>query len=302
MKSHHVVPAGLYALIALLAILWGASWPFMKLVLTEMEPVRFRTFSTGVGTAGLFLVAKLAGARIAMPSGSWLRITLFSIFNMSAWSLLMIYGLQRMEAGRAVILAYTFPLWTLPLSAWIMHERVTGRGLLGLALGISGMGLLLGDELFALGRSPLGSLLLVASAISWAIGTVLMKRWPVDLPAISLTAWQSLFSWFPLALIAALIEHGPIQPFGFSAGPLIGVLYSAVVSSIICQWAWYRVVQIAPAGISSLSTLAIPVVGVFVSMLLLAERPQATDYAALVLVVSSLAVVLVRGRTGPPKL
>jgi drug/metabolite transporter (DMT)-like permease len=178
MRSHHSLPVAVYWLMGLLALLWGASWPFMKLALDEMEPVRFRVFCMGVGTIGLFAVAKLTSARIAVPRGTWLRVAVFSFFNMSAWSLLMIYGLQRVEAGRAVILAYTFPVWTIPLSAWLLREPITARRLLGLALGIAGMAVLLGDELLSLGRSPVGTLLLLGSAVFWAIGTVMMKRWP----------------------------------------------------------------------------------------------------------------------------
>jgi drug/metabolite transporter (DMT)-like permease len=292
MRSEHHLPSSVYWLVGLLAVLWGASWPFMKLGLQGMEPVRFRVFSMGVGTAGLFLVAALTRARIALPPGAWRRVLAFSFFNMFAWSLLMIYGLQRVEAGRAIILAYTFPLWTIPLSAWLMKERATRRRVLGLALGVGGMALLLGDELFSLGRSPLGTLLLVGSAIVWAIGTVLMKRWPVDLPAVSLTAWQSLFAWVPMAIIGALIESGPLHPFGLPAGPLIGVLYGATVSGIFCQWAWYRIVMTTPAGISSLTTLSIPAGGVFLSIVLLGETPAFTDYAALVMVIASLGIVL----------
>jgi drug/metabolite transporter (DMT)-like permease len=288
-----------YWQVGLLAVLWGASWPFMKLALLEMEPVRFRVFCIGVGTVGLFAIARLAGAKIVVPCGAWMRVLLFSFFNMSAWSLLMVYGLRQVEAGRAVILAYTFPIWTIPLSAWLMREPVTRRRLAGLLLGIAGMALLLGDELLSLGRSPAGALLLIGSAIFWAIGTVIMKRWPVDLPAISLTAWQSLLAWIPLAILGLIIESGPMHPFSLSPGPMIGALYGATVSAIVCQWTWYRIVQTTPAGVSSLSTLAIPAVGVFISMLLLGERPKPTDYAALVLVVGSLAVVLIPSRTDP---
>lgn len=293
MKSDHAtIPSAVFWLISLLALLWGASWPFMKLALSEMEPVRFRAFATGVGTIGLFLIAWMAGARIAVPHGGWTRIGVMSLFNMAAWSLLMIYGLQLMESGRAVILAYTFPVWTVPLSAWLMREPVTRRKLSGLVLGMAGMSLLLGDELFALGRSPLGSLLLIGSAVCWAIGTVVMKRWPVDLPAISLTAWQSALSWVPIAIIGLVIEHGPFHPFVLSTGPMLAVLYGAVVSAIICQWAWYRIVVITSPAISSLSTLVIPIVGVFLSILILGEQPKLSDFAALVLVVASLATVL----------
>jgi drug/metabolite transporter (DMT)-like permease len=110
MKQGHSVPASVIWLVATLALLWGASWPFMKLVLTEMEPLRFRSFSAAVGSVGLFAIAWAIGARIAVPRGMWPRLLAMSFFNMAAWSALMIYGLAMVEAGRAVILAYTFPV------------------------------------------------------------------------------------------------------------------------------------------------------------------------------------------------
>ena len=296
MKHGQAVPVLALWLVGVLAVLWGASWPFMKLVLSEMEPLRFRSFGSGVGSLGLFLIAWMTGARIAVPRDAWLRLISMSFFNMAAWTVLMIYGLAYLEASRAVILAYTFPVWTVPLNAWLMRERLTGRRLTGLVLGVAGLALLLGDELFSLGRSPLGALLLVGSAISWAIGTVVMKRWPVTLPAISLTAWQSAIAWVPLTALGLAFESGPLQPFGLSAGPLIGALYNAFVSAILCQWAWYKLVVVTSASVSSLSSLAVPVMGVFLSILLLGERPALTDLAALVLVVSSLAVVLLAPR------
>jgi drug/metabolite transporter (DMT)-like permease len=301
MRALHRIPPSVYWLVALLALLWGASWPFMKLGLEGMEPVRQRIFTVGVCTAGLFALAWATRSRLALPAGAWKRVLACSFFNMGAWSLLMIYGLERVEAGRAIILAYTFPVWAIPLSAWLMHERITTRRLWGLGLGMAGMALLLGDELFSLGRSPVGALLLVGSAITWAVGTVLMKRWPVDLPAVSFTAWQSLFAWPLLLAIGLVTESGPLHPFSLPVEPMIGVLYSAIVSGIFCQWAWYRIVQITPAGVSSLCTLAIPAVGVFLSMLILDERPAASDYAALLLVIGSLGVVLLPARAEPKK-
>src|SRR4051794_40765124 len=130
--KHDPIPASVCWLMALLAVLWGASWPFMKLGLAEMAPMRLRMFSTGVGALGLFLVARAMRARIALPRGAWPRVAAISFFNMGAWSLLMIYGLAQLEAGRASILAYTFPLWTIPLSAWLMREQLTRRKALGL--------------------------------------------------------------------------------------------------------------------------------------------------------------------------
>ncbi|MCC6472938.1 MAG: DMT family transporter [Burkholderiales bacterium] len=301
MRAGTAISAAVLWLLVLLALLWGLAWPVMKLALSGMEPLRFRAFAIGLSTVGLFLIARRTGARLAVPAGAWPRLLAIAFFNMAAWSVLMIYGLHNVEASRAVILAYTFPVWTIPLSAWLMREPVTARRGLGLALGLAGMAMLIGDEFVSLARAPLGALLLVGSAISWAIGTVVVKRWPVDLPAVSLSAWQGAVSWPPIALLALVLEEGPFLPFGLPNGPMLAALYGALVSGIFCQWAWYRLLVITSAAVSSLAILVVPVVGVFASSLLLDETPGWTDFAALALVVASLATVLAPPRGRPER-
>jgi drug/metabolite transporter (DMT)-like permease len=211
----------------------------------------------------------------------------------------MAYGLRLMESSRATIIAYTFPVWSVPLSAWLLGEPITKRRAAGLVLGMAGMLLLLGDELYAVGRSPLGALLLFATATCWGIGTVLMKYWPVGVPATTYTAWLNLIAWVPITLLSMLVEHGPFHPFHLSTGPMVGVLYSALVASLLCQWAWFKLVTITTASVASLSILSVPVIGVLTSTMLLGEHPRVTDLAALVMVVGSLCTVLLPGRTSP---
>ncbi len=286
------IPPSVYWMLALVALMWGLSWPFMKLSLSGMEPLRYRSFSMFGAMSGLFLIAWLTGASLRLPRGSLPRLAFIAFFNMAAWSMLMIFGLQLLPAGRASILAYTFPLWTVPLSAWLMREPITSRKICGLVLGLAGMGLLLGDELFVMGRSPLGALLLIGSAIFWAIGTVAMKRWPVEMPLVSFTAWQTLVAFVPIVTLALCLEDGPIHPFGLPLPVMLAILYGAFIASIFAQWMWYRIVQLTSAAVSSISITVVPVMGVFFSMLILDESPHVTDYAALVLVVGSLAFIL----------
>ena len=152
--------------------------------------------------------------------------------------------------------------------------------------------LLLGEEIQAVGRSPLGAILMIGAAVSWAIGTIMMKRWPVSLPVSAFTAWQLLISVPPIILFAIIFESGTFNPFSLSLWPMLGVFYNVFVAFIFCQWAWMKIVLIAPVGVSSLSVMMTPVVGVFGGMLLLGETPHWQDYAALVLVVTSLATVM----------
>ena len=286
------LPPSIIVLVVLLALGWGSNWPLMKVVMTEMAPLHFRVLCLIAGAAGLLSIARANRLPIRVPQGQWLRLIVIAAFNVAAWNVLAVYGVTFMESGRAAILAYTFPVWGVLLGVWFLREPLTGRRLAGVLLGLLGMLLLLGEEIRAVGRSPVGALLLIASAISWAVSTAIMKRWPVNLPTTSFTGWQMLLALAPVLCGALIFEKGSFSPLGLSTGPLWGLIYNAIVSSIFCNWAWIKIATHAPISVSSLSTLMIPIVGVFSGMIVLGERPQWNDFAALVLVVAALAVVL----------
>src|SRR5438094_1504246 len=285
-------PSSIVTLLVLLALGWGVNWPIMKVVMAEMPPLHFRALCLAAGAAGLFAIARANQLPIRVPPGAWPRLIAITLFNVAAWNVLAVYGVTFMESGRAAILAYTFPVWGVLLGVWVLREPLTGSRLMGVALGILGMLVLLGDEIHAVGRSPTGALLLIASAIGWAVGTAIMKRWPIDLPTTSFTGWQMLLALVPILTGAMLFEEGSFSPLTLSTWPFWGLVYNALVSSIFCNWAWIKIATHAPISVSSLSTLVIPIVGVFSGMLLLGEHPQWSDLAALVLVVAALAVVL----------
>jgi len=290
--SAHTFPREAIWLLVALTIGWGVNWPVMKVVLTEMAPLHFRTLCLFVGAAGVFLIARANRLPITVPAGAWPKLVVISLFNMTGWNILAIYGIPLLESGRAAILGYTMPVWGVVLGTVFLGERFTARRALGVALGMAGMALLFGGEVAALGRSPLGATLMVSAAISWAIGTVLMKRWQLAMPASSLTAWQMLIGGIPILIGALFVEKGSFRFWELSLWPALGVVYNLTVAFVFAQWAWIKIALLAPIGVSTLSTLMIPVVGVFSGMVFLGERPDWTDFAALALVVASLATVM----------
>src|SRR6266849_6484363 len=165
----YVPPPSILALVVLLALGWGVNWPIMKMVMAEMPPLHFRVLCLGVGAAGLFAIARANRLPIRVPPGAWPRLIAITLFNVAAWNVLAVYGVTFMESGRAAILAYTFPVWGVVLGVCVLREPVTGSRLAAVALGVLGMLVLLGDEIHTVGRSPTGALLLIASAISWAV-------------------------------------------------------------------------------------------------------------------------------------
>jgi drug/metabolite transporter (DMT)-like permease len=289
-------PLRLVWLLAAVTLGWGFSWPIMKTVLFEMAPLHFRTISLFFAAAGLFAIARLSGLPVRVPQGQWPRLIAIALTNMMVFNILTVYGLRLMASGRAAILCFMMPIWAVLFATWLLKEPFTGRRALGAALGGAGLLFLLGEEVQAVGRSPLGALLMVGSAAIWALGTIMMKRWPVSLPASSFAAWQMLISAIPITLFALVSEAGTFNPFALSLWPMVGVFYATFVGLIFCYWGWTKIALIAPVGVSSLAIIMTPAVGVFSGMLLLGEIPHWQDYAALVLVVASLATVLLPPR------
>jgi drug/metabolite transporter (DMT)-like permease len=272
----------------------------MKLALAEMPPNHFRSLCLVSGTVGVAAIAAANGLPMRVPRGQWPRLVLISLLNFTAWNMLVAYAVPMMSSGRAAILAYTMPVWAVLFGLWVLNETLTPRRALGLVLGMAGMALLLWSEIAALERSPLGAMLIVAAAVLWGLGTVVMKRWPVSLPASSLTAWQMGIGAIPIVLAALIFEDGSFDLTRLSTPALLGVLYNMVISFIFCQWAWIKIALVAPVGVSTVGTLLVPVVGVFSGALVLGERPHWQDYAALVLVGLAIASVLLPERRVSP--
>lgn len=270
----------------------------MKMALSGLPVWTFRGACVITGAIGLFAIARASGLAIRVPAGQWPRLLVTAFFNISMWNVLIAYGLTQLPAGRSAILAYTMPVWVVLLSTFVLKERLTPRRLLGLTLGMSGMLLLIGTELATLRAAPVGALLVLSAAISWSIGTVLMKRFPTSLPTTSFVAWQLALGGLPVVVGALILDWGTWQPIGWR--PTLGLLYNMFVAFIFCHWAWFKIATGAPAGVAALSTMLIPVVGVFSGMLVLGEQPGWPEFCALLLIIAALATVLVPARSAAP--
>jgi len=169
-----------------------------------------------------------------------------------------------------------------------------------LLLGLAGMAVLMAPDARALWAAPAGTVLMLAAAVSWAIGTVLTKASRWTMPTAALTGWQVVLGGVPIALGAVLRAAGPdgvpllSQLASASSATILGTAYATFVGAIFCHWAWFRLVSILPAATAAIGTLGIPIVGVFASALVLGEPVGPAELLALGLVVGGLAI-LVRG-------
>jgi drug/metabolite transporter (DMT)-like permease len=289
------LPQRLWWVLASLTLAWGFNWTAMKVALAEVPPWTFRSLCLGLGAAVLFAALRAGGQRLVLPTGQWRRLWLLALLNITSWNMLVAFGVGMIPSGRAAILAYTMPVWAVPLSVWLLGERITRAKLVGLALGLGGLALLLAESFSGLGSAPLGSFLVLGAALSWALGTVLQKRFPVKLPVGLYTAWIMLTGGVPIFVGALLFDDWEALR-NVSVIAWLGTTYNVVIAFAFAHWAWIKIATSVPVSVFSISMLLIPVVGVLSGMLFLGERPAWTEYTALALVLAALLTVLRPGR------
>lgn len=287
------LPRRLWWVLAALALAWGFNWAAMKVALTEVPPWTFRSLCLGLGAGVLFAALGAGGQSLAVPRGQWRRLALLAFVNITCWNMLIAFGVALIPAGRASILAYTMPIWAIPLSVWLLGERITRRRTAGLVLGIAALVLLLGPGLVQMGESPAGSLLVLGAALTWALGTVLQKRFPVRMPLGAYTAWLMLLGGIPVYAGTLLFED--FADLGsVSLWPALGVAYNVFIAFAFAHWAWIKIATSVPVGVFSISMLLIPVIGVLSGAAFLGERPNWAELAALACVLGALVTVIRR--------
>lgn len=283
--------------IVVLTLVWGSNWPILKLGVTEMAPLTFRAYTLPFAGLGLLAIAKASGESIRIPRGFWLVVVVLALFNITGWNALILFGVQQMPAGRSAILAFTMPVWATLVSLMVLREPLSRRKAVGMALGMAGMLILLGDDFTAIAGRPFGALMILGAAIVWAIGTVLFRKFRPAIPQNTLTGWMMIIGWMPIAIAAPVLDPDWLASIPeLSATAWFAIVYNIVLAGTVAHWAWFTLARTLPVAVSSLSSLPVPVVGVFAGMIVLGERPGPAEWIALALVLSALVAVLWPGR------
>jgi len=279
--------------VAILALVWGANWPILKLGVSEIAPLTFRALTLPFAGLGLLAIAKASGESVRIPRSMWPMVATLALVNITGWNGLVLFGVREMAAGRSAIIAYTMPVWATLVSLVVLREPLGKRKAVGLALGMAGMLVLLGDDIRAIERRPFAALMILGAAFVWACGTVLLRKFQPKIPQDTLTGWMMIVGWVPIALAAPLLDPGWRHALdGISSGAWFAIGYNIAMAGTLAHWAWFTLARTLPVAVSSLASLPVPVVGVFAGMLVLGEHPGPPEWIALVLVLAALVAVL----------
>lgn len=279
-----------WTLLVLLTLVWGVNWPIMKLGVTGFPPLTFRMMCLwlGVPILGMALVVMKVPFRI--PLAHWRELLVLAVFNMFIWHALIIIAVQSLSSGRAAILGYTMPMFSALLGAWVFGDQLTKRSWTGVAAASLGVVLLLWHELSNLSGRPVGVLLALGAACTWALGTQLLRRTRMPVPTLAISFWMTLMTAIVISGLALSLESdrwvAPSPSNWFAIG------FNAVLVFGFAHAAWFYLARSLPPVASTLSVMLIPVLGVFSGAVWLGEVLHWQDWAAVGLMVLSIAAVL----------
>lgn len=277
-----------------IGVLWGLNWPAVKVLLVEIGPWTLRAVGFTIAAALLFVIAAARGDRMAPRSEDRVRLALAGLFSVFGFNILTAFGQLVTDTSKAAIIAFTMPVWAALMSSAILKEPLTTRLAAALALGVAALGLLLAEDVAGVVAAPAGPLFMVGAALSWAFGTVLLKRAAPSLGPIARSAWLVGVSAPPAILLAFLFEpQGPPLAWrDVSVGAFAVLAFHIIGPLALCYAAWSVLVARLPVGVAALATLLIPVVGVVSAGVLIGEVVGPMRLAALVAVVAAVGVAL----------
>jgi drug/metabolite transporter (DMT)-like permease len=280
--KHHELPeatdsgyVGARLMLVALCLIWGNTWPMMKIALNEMPPLTMRTLTGLVGALGLLAICWIRRRSLRVPNGTaWAHIVAASFLNVIAFSLFSAFAQIAAATSRVAILTYTMSIWTLVLAWAFLGERPTRMQTIAIVLCAVGLVVLVGP--LATKGIPLGLVLAVLSGFSWAAGTVYLKWARIPADPVGVATWQMVIAFFFIAAVTQLADGG-LDLRNARVSGWLALLFVGVAGNAIAYALWFDIVERVPALTATLGIVGIPVLGVLSTMLIIGDRLTLAD-------------------------
>ncbi len=274
-------------MLATVALLWGASFMFIKVAVRELAPATLIAGRIGLGAVTLGLIVPfLTGGRATLAAiranAGWLAFV--GVLNMAIPFWLLSWGETRIDSGLASIIQGAVPIFNAVIAFGFFREaRVTGVRLVGVAIGFVGVALLVGAQPHG---KVLGALAVVGMALCYATGQLFAQRHLVGVPPPVVA--------FGTTAVAALV----VLPFGIAQAPghmphwkTIGsVVALAVPLTALAFLLFYAIIAGAGAAYASLVTYLVPPIALAYGAVFLGERFGAVAFGGLALILFGVAL------------
>jgi drug/metabolite transporter (DMT)-like permease len=277
----------------LVYLFWGSTYLAIDVAVQSIPPALMCGVRFSIAGTIMLAVCAATGRKIFYSPKQIASAAVVGLLLLMGGNLTLSYAELAVSSGLAALIIAITPLWFLVLDSLLLGDHhISRRGKAGLALGIVGLFVLVWPQLQAgsMGRREFwASLSLVAGSFSWALGSVLSKRWQSGMDVFSATAWQVTAAGagnFIFALIA-----GDLSRVVWTARGISATLYLVVCGSWIGYTAYIWLLEHVPTSKVSTYAYVNPVVAVFLGWLILHERVDRFILAGSAIVVLSVILV-----------
>jgi drug/metabolite transporter (DMT)-like permease len=281
---------------ALTSLIWGSSFLLIKVAVGEVSPAVVALARAGLGTAVLLPIALSTGALAGLRSRIG-AIVVLAALDIAAPFFLTSWGEQHVTSSLAGILTATDPLFVALLALrFDPSERVGGRRLVGLLVGIAGVVALLGLDVAGDAQALLGAVAVLLSALGYGAAVLLYTRHfaadrPLGVVTLALAPSAVAFVTPAAADPPATVPSGDV---------LLALAGLGIVNTGAAFWLFYTLIALAGAARASVITYVMPAVAVVLGILVLGEPFTAGTAAGLALILAGTALSTARERETSP--
>ena len=295
-EDRRLTRPAIYGLLATVVLVLGLNWPVMATGIKSITPIWMGVFRVS-GAALVVVTMALVSGNMAMPPRRDLPIIVsMAVFRLTTVFLLVFTGLQMVPAGRSSVVVWTTSLWTVPIAALFLGERMTGRRWVGLVLGIIGVVVLFEPWSFDWAQSDvaIGHGLLILAAIVNAATAVHIRGHRWTMTPLGAAPWQLVGAAIIMVTLGLIVDGPPV--IDWTPQLVWVVLYQGVLATGVAFLAQIVILRNLAAVSTNLTLMAVPVVGVASSAILLGEDVTTTLAIGLMLVIIGVALNLLSDR------
>ena len=279
---------------ALVYLFWGSTYLGIDIAVQTIPPALMCALRFSIAGVVMLAVCAATGRKIFYSPKQIALAAVVGLLLLMGGNLTLSYAELAVSSGLAALIIAITPLWFLVLDSLLLGDHhISGRGKAGLALGIVGLFVLVWPQLQtgSMGhREFWASISLIAGSFSWALGSVLSKRWQSGMDVFSATGWQVtaagagkfIFALFTPAIFPACV---------WTVRGISATLYLVVCGSWIGYTAYIWLLEHVPTSKVSTYAYVNPVVAVFLGWLILHERVDRFILAGSAIVVLSVILV-----------
>ena len=282
-----------WAMLIILSILWGGSFFFIELAVTELPPFTIVWVRVMLAALALWIFVITSGLTIPVTGKVWRAFLIMGLLNNVIPFSLIVWGQTHISSGLASILNATTPLFTVIVaSLFLADERPTPLKLVGVFIGFIGTVVMIGPSaLQGLGAHTLGQLAILGAALSYGFATVFGRRFKaMNVDPVIIAAAQVTISAIVLAPLAILFEKPFSLPFP-TAKTMTAVITLAILSTSVAYILYFRLLASAGATNSALVTFLVPVSAIFLGILVLGESLEWIHLVGMGLIAIGLSAI-----------